>query len=679
MFRYLIAATSVLLFGTCAGLHGQDDLRTLRARAIRQAAQSVAPSVVRVEKFGVAEAAGEVADDAPTVAVAIDDQRHFIASSLVQRQTPASIVLVAEDGRRSAAKIIAADHKRQYVVLEAAEDLGVRPAELSRHETAVGQTVVAVGRIAGDGSIAVSSGVLSAQERLWGVALQTDARVSSVFYGGPLIDLRGRLLGILVPAVPDDMGEDVTAWYDAGVAFAIPADAIRERLPKLLKGEDIHDGLAGIVAKSNDPYVESTEIAAVRPRSPAARADIQAADVVLSVDGVQVRSHREIKQILGAKDAGQEVKLELRRRKETLSKTLTLAETIPPLRPQWIGITARDDQPIDKPAAEKDPSMSKDQGDQADTVPAANDQGGETAPSDSKAAPIVVTGVFTQSPADGSLEIGDIIKAIDGTPITDAQSLRRRLFSADPDAPLALTVSRRSDNGSASEKSVSIKTSDLAAQVPPALPESLIFEEPSTAWTVTDLALPDIANKSVLIAPPIDDDQLDTAPTLGLLILLADPGASDLKALATPWQASAKKAGVIVCVAAPANEAGWHPDEIDAAGRIVASIGKRYPVDSLMTVVGGAGSGPGGSMAMAVAIGRSGTFAGLAIQPDVSPPAIRLRENEPSAPLQVFLRGASNPDEPAWAAALVKNGYPVLRGDDQDETLLRWIRSLPRM
>jgi S1-C subfamily serine protease len=624
-----------------------DDLRLLRAQAIRRAAQVVAPSLVRVERFGVAEAGGEVSDDAPTVALSIDDKRHFISSSLVSRQSDASIVLVAEDGRRSTAKIVASDVKRQIVLLEAAEDLGVKPVELASAESEVGQTVVAVGRIAGDGSLAVSSGVLSAKERLWGIALQTDARVSSVFYGGALVDLRGRLLGVLIPAVPEDMGEDVTAWYDAGVAFAIPSDAISERLPIMLEGKDIHAGLMGIVAKSNDPYVESTEIAAVRPRSPAARADIQAGDVVLSIAGQPVKSHREIKQILGAKDAGQEVTIELQRKDdEKLSKSVTLAQTIPPLTPQWIGIAAED-----RPSG----SDEKPEGVQ-----------------------VVVTGVFDGSPASDKLKTGDVISSIDGGAIADVASLRRRVFAADPEQPLKVSVFR---DGEAVD--VSFQTSDVSAQIPTSVPDVLTFDPAEVGdWAVTDLALPDLGNKAVIVAPEIKEQanaQERQRDDLGVMLLLADPGEVDLQKIATPWLASAQAAGVIVCVVAPANEDRWQPDEIDAATRIVASIRKRYPVNPLMAVVAGAGTGAGGSMAMAAAIGRPGVFSGLAVSPEVTPPAIRLRENDPSAPLQLLLRGATSPDEPSWAATLVRTGFAVLRADNEDETVLRWVRALPRI
>ena len=646
--RRLCFIASSLLWVACVSsvLTADDDLRTLRAKAIRTAAQKVAPSIVRVEKFGVAEGGGEVADDAPTVAVAVDEARHFLASSLVQRQTPTSLVLVTEDGQRSTAKIIATDHRRQLVLLESTDDLGVKPIELADVSSELGQTVVAVGRIAGDGSIAISSGILSAKDRLWGIALQTDARVSSVFYGGPLVDLRGELLGLLVPAVPDDMGEDVTAWYDSGVAFAIPAAAIMSRLPRLIQGDDVRGGLMGIVAKSNDPYVESTEIATVLPRSPAAGADVQAGDMVRSIDGRAVRSHREIKQILGDKDAGQSISIELARKDELLTKQITLTDKIPPLRPQWIGITGQDQK------ADKEGDSDR----------------------------VLITGVFDDSPAAKFLKPGDLFKTIDGSPVTDVESLRRRIFSADPSRMLEVEVVRKDDADKQVDVRASIQTAELAISLTPSLPLSLVYaDEVSTPWTVTELTLPDLGNKSFVAGPKIKDDQAATTPPLGLLLLLADPGEADLKKLLTNWIEVASKAGVVVCITGPSKDDRWQPEEIDAAGRVMSALTKRYRIDGTMTVISSVGPGAGGSMAMAVGIGRAGTFSGLSVNPDVTPPAIRLRENDPSAPLQLFLRGATSPDEPSWAAALEKTGYAVLRGDDKPETLLQWVRSLPRI
>ncbi len=235
----LLSLTMALSFEATNAQAADADLRTLRAQAIRQAAKQVENSLVRVEQFGLADSESEVAEDAPTVAIAIDDKRHYIASAMVANNDKASLILVGGDERRTTAKVIARDSRRQIVLLEAADDIGTAPIQIEQTTLEVGQTVVAVGKIAGDGSLAVASGILSATDRLWGIALQTDARVSSIFYGGALLDLQGRVLGVIVPIVPDDMGEAMTAWYDAGVAFAIPVVDIQSRLPGLIEGKDV--------------------------------------------------------------------------------------------------------------------------------------------------------------------------------------------------------------------------------------------------------------------------------------------------------------------------------------------------------------------------------------------------------------------------------------------------------
>src|SRR5262249_59547133 len=75
----------------------------------------------------------------------------------------------------------------------------------------------------GNPPASVSYGIISALGRVWGKAIQTDAKISPINYGGPLVDVTGRVQGILIPASP--RGEDVTAgfeWYDSGIGFAIP-------------------------------------------------------------------------------------------------------------------------------------------------------------------------------------------------------------------------------------------------------------------------------------------------------------------------------------------------------------------------------------------------------------------------------------------------------------------------
>ncbi len=226
---------------------------------------------------------GEVEQDAPTSGVVIDKSGFILASSIVVRRAAASILVVLPDGSRHAAKVIARDHHRDLVLLKIKTEKELFAIDLSaKVEMRIGQTTIAVGRYGSDASPMVSRGVLSAIERLDGIAIQTDARVSPTFYGGPLIDLYGNVLGILIPAVAEGGAEDATSWYDSGIAFAIPADVIARKIDRLKAGEDVKKGLIGIVAKSQDPYKDVTEIAAVRTRSPAEAAGIKAGDKVLT-------------------------------------------------------------------------------------------------------------------------------------------------------------------------------------------------------------------------------------------------------------------------------------------------------------------------------------------------------------------------------------------------------------
>src|SRR5262249_38856011 len=133
---------------------------------------------------------------------------------------------------------------------------------------------------------AVSVGIISALGRVWGKAIQTDAKISPINYGGPLVDVRGRVQGILVPASPN--ADDETAgfeWYDSGIGFAIPMEDVNAVVPRLKQGKDLKKGLLGVRMKSTDRFAAVPEVADVLPDSAAARAGLKAKDVITEIDG----------------------------------------------------------------------------------------------------------------------------------------------------------------------------------------------------------------------------------------------------------------------------------------------------------------------------------------------------------------------------------------------------------
>ncbi|TWU32919.1 Periplasmic serine endoprotease DegP precursor [Novipirellula artificiosorum] len=614
------------------------EYRRAMAAAVRATAQRVLPSIVVIEIVGgTGVAHGEVEQDAPTSGVVVDSEGHILASNIVIRRPSATLLVMLPDGTRHAAKVVAKDHHRDLVLLKIDTESSLAPIDLpAATNRQVGQTVVAVGRYGADASPLVSRGVLSGEDRLDGIALQADARVSPSFYGGVLVDLYGNPLGVLIPAVAEGGAEDATSWYDSGIAFAIPFKSITKNLDRLRRGENIEKGLIGIVAKSKDPYENDTELAAIRVRSPAELAGLKAGDRVVSVAGEKVRRQQEIRQVLGRYDAGDSITIKVLRDDQTITAEVSLADSIPPLKPQRLGITI------------------------GAGVPAAEE--GE----------VVIEQVIAGSPADGKLKPSDVVQKVGEVEIREADSLRRQMIAAEPEKIVAVTVKREGVSQVVPVTPETIGDAGVAS-----LPESWTATE--AVWTIDELKLPDAANLVAVVAP----GEQDQRTRLGLLILLLNPGETTPKSLLEKWTETAEQTGVVVCAIAPESNQRWQPKEIDVIVRFVASVLKTSPIDSSAVAVAATGALSGrdaeaaDSMALAVAMSASRTFYGVAVSAKTRPPAVRLRENDAEASLQVLLPMDPNDEPPTWVPTLRDAGYPVISVDDIDvDTLLRWVRLL---
>ena len=614
--------------------------RQAMAKAVRNAANRVLPSVVSVEIVGTAQSpSGEVDQDAPTSGVIIDTAGFVLASSIVVRRPAASILIVLPDGSRHAAKVVARDYHRDLVLLkiETTKELAAIefPSEL---DLKVGKTTVAVGRFGNTASPIISRGVLSGAERLDGVALQTDARVSPAFYGGPLIDLYGNTLGILIPAVAGGAGSDPTGWYDSGIAFAIPSDVILNKLTRLKSGTDIKRGLIGIASKTKDPYDDGTEIAAVRKRSPAEASGIKAGDEVIEIDGRPVRRHQEIKQALGRFDAGETIRIKLRREGKEIEITTELAETIPPLQPQRLGVLA------DEQDAEE--------GDDAT---------------------VIVNTVLLGTPAEGKLEPGDQLRRFGDAKISSLTVLRSLLMSAEPGTEIELTITRAQQ-----EQTIKITPSPVSGPILKQAPK-IWSEAKAGEWNIEEIKLPDAGNAAAFLAPKASEAPQDQ----GLLVLLLNPSEGSPTEAIEKWRDAAMSAGVTICAVAPEDTRRWQPKEINAIGNFAAAVMKKTTIDPTAVAVAapGAISGTGAeaadSMALAVAVSQSSTFFGVSVSPMTRSPAMRVKENDPSSSLQILLPISSEKERPEWSTAIQKAGYPVVLGGDTDAiTLLNWVRLL---
>ena len=201
----------------------QEDLEALEEQAMKDA---VASRQGRADRNGrrTGTVGRVLVGTGPTTGLAVSEDGYVISSafnSASSRRRSSSPCQRQAGGRRDGG----ARPQPHAGPAEGEHDREAAPCRaVPRNEMRVGQWAIAVGRTFEGDQPNMSVGVLSALDRIWGKAIQTDAKVSPNNYGGPLVDIRGRVLGVLVPLSPQ--GHDEVAgveWYDSGIGFADPA------------------------------------------------------------------------------------------------------------------------------------------------------------------------------------------------------------------------------------------------------------------------------------------------------------------------------------------------------------------------------------------------------------------------------------------------------------------------
>ncbi|MBN2292546.1 MAG: PDZ domain-containing protein [Pirellulales bacterium] len=321
----------------CAGDVRKDiaSLDAAEEKAFRAAVARVAPSVVRLETVGGLERAeGVVFGNGPTTGLIIDDQGYIVSSGFNFLRKPDSILVQLADGSRKAARLLATDHSRKLVLLKI-ESGGntVLPAPVfaERKNIRPGQWAIGVGRTFPGNHPNISVGIVSAVNRIWGKAIQTDAAVSPNNYGGPLIDIYGRVMGLLVPMSPE--GEGQTAGlelYDSGIGFAVPSDDLLRSIERLKKGDDLFGGFLGIVSKQPNLSMAEAVVEGCAPGSPAQKAGLKTGDRILSVDGRKIDRATDLREAVARRYAGEKIKIEVLRNDQKMPFEI---ELVPPPAP----------------------------------------------------------------------------------------------------------------------------------------------------------------------------------------------------------------------------------------------------------------------------------------------------------------------------------------------------------
>lgn len=338
----------------------------LAPKAFRAASKKVLPSLVTIESFGgVSGAAAGVGlpGDGPTTGLIVSPDGYIITSTFNFLKRPPVITVVFRDGKRHVAKLLGRDDTRKLCLLKVddVENLPV-PEFVPRSELKVGQWAVAVGVGYGDANPALSAGIISATSRISGKAVQTDANTSPANYGGPLVDLDGRVIGVCVPLSPGS--KEVAAgveWYDSGIAFAVPLSGAEQLIAALKEGKTLVPGQLGVQPK---PPAEGggAGIAKVQKDTPADKAGLKEEDVILAISGEIVLDPTHLRTVLGRYYAGDKVKVRYKRgvEEKEVEVELAVVPDPPPMpNPKLVPKRPQPEKPEQKEPEEKKPDDKK--------------------------------------------------------------------------------------------------------------------------------------------------------------------------------------------------------------------------------------------------------------------------------------------------------------------------------
>jgi len=691
----ILAALVIGLTGS--GARSQEDLNSVLEKMMKAAARKAGPSVVQIETVGgadlvVAGPKGQIFRKAlgATTGVVVSEDGYIITSAFNFINNPPTI-LVRVHGKTDTplkAERVATDKSRMLTLIKVdAKGLPVAPY-VPKKAIKEGQWTIALGRSL-DAKVGptptMAIGVVSAIGRIWGKAIQTDAKVSPENYGGPIVDIEGRMQGIIVPLSPRGGEDDVTAgieWYHSGIGFAVPMEDVLAVLPRMKLGKDLQKGLLGVAMKSQDMYSALPEIGTVLKGSPAEKAGLKPGDVILEVENQSVVSMAQVQHILGVKYEGDKIQVKYKRGKDTLEiKSLELSGKNVTIAQAFLGILPMRD----------DPSLG-----------------------------VEIRQVFAGSPADkAGLKVGDrILKfGLDEKNLTEFTGEKRGrsqfldwLNTLAPGYDVKLAVKRK---GAGQLETVSATLADMPGSLPGApgtildkLPEVASFKKalaplelnnpniknpkiveakvPEPETGLLELNTPDGEHKYVLWVYPEYDPNIAHS----MIVWLHPPGKGskeDLDAWADLWDEHCRRNHIILCMPVE-NQDGWQPSYSDYVVAAARETMKTYTIDNQRVIAHGIGTG--GQMALHLAFNHRDLFRGALA---TGATASQIKDNIASQRLSFLLYGGDldplNKSIAESRTRLAERRYPAFYREMKDrgreyltakniEEALRWLETL---
>jgi serine protease Do len=241
-----------------------------------------------------------------------------------------TIAIVLQDGRRLRGTSLGLNHRTDAGLVKLEGDVTQLPSlEMGKSEDLKpGQWVMMLGHTGGRKTWRMPPMRLGRFLRRAGIGwLVTDCTMAGGDSGGPLFDMDGRVIGIN-SRISRDLADNMH----------VPVDAFHRDWERLVKSEEIGQprqqqrgrfgrrrGPPPVFGAFADPEAEGAEILAVTPGSPAAKAGIQRGDVILRINGRNIRTAGALaRRIRYGFGVGDRVKVEVRRGEKEMKFEVTL-------------------------------------------------------------------------------------------------------------------------------------------------------------------------------------------------------------------------------------------------------------------------------------------------------------------------------------------------------------------
>ena len=262
--------------------------------------------------------------------VVLTSDGEILTNAHVVEDASEVVVRFAGETEPRVAKVLASDLGNDLALLKI-DATGLTAATFAKPGSArIGDTVIAIGyALALDGGPTVTSGIISALKRTietesgaLNSLIQTDAAISSGNSGGPLVNLKGEVVGINTAVARGDFESAAN-----NIGFSISVEEVLvviEQLRAQANGAKRQEGFLGVGLTGREDGGQGAIITNVQADSPADLAGILIDDIVLSVDGEPIDGQLGL--VASIRDAipGQVVKIEVSRAGKRMIFEVTL-------------------------------------------------------------------------------------------------------------------------------------------------------------------------------------------------------------------------------------------------------------------------------------------------------------------------------------------------------------------